>query len=398
MNLQDLAWRIAIRHELPVRRARDAFIRGLGLLALLLAKLPGSSLRFGPPRAFTVDTFEWAGAASVPRYEIDPPSVVRRSVDAAGQPLPFVFEALQEWPIRRNFVVELEDARVWGPSAVPIASDDTLLADLELFSIQKPSELPIRHRLRLGRAQHLAGRTATLVGPFPQSYHHWILDLLPRLDLLQSAGTEFDQVLVPPMRAFHRETLERAGVSLSAVVVHEKKSYRSLDRLVLPSFPGQYGQATPRVCDYVRELFSAEIAGRQETKRLYVGRGDASRRRLRNEDEVLAMLKPLGFEEVSMAGHTVAEQAELLASAEAVVGAHGGALTNLVFCQPGTKVVELFGARYTPGCYWAIAVTLGLRYLPLFQENDAAHNGAQWTDYTVSPARVTAALRHLGIA
>lgn len=398
MSLRQLAWRVAIRHERPIRWVRATSTRVVSWLSVLLVALPGTSRRFGPPRAVTLDTFEWANAAGLPRTEVDAATVVVRSpVDAAGQPLPYAFEVHQEWPIPRNFVVELEGARVWGPHAVPIASDDTLLADMELHSIQKPEELPIRRRLWLGRVQHIAGTTTTLVGPFPQFYHHWMLDLIPRLDLLRRAGAQFDNVLIPPVRAFHRETLERAGVSSEAMIVLGPKSYLSLERLVLPSLPGQYGQAPASVCNYVRGLFAAEIADRPQRRRLYVGRGDANRRNLINEDEVFAALQPLGFEAISMQGRTVAEQAELFASAEAVVGPHGGALTNLVFCRRGTKVVELFGPRYTPTCYWAIAATLGLCYLPLFQDNDKPHDGVQWRDFTSSPARVTAALRYIGV-
>lgn len=398
MNLRDLAWRIAVRYELPVRRTRAALVRLLSLMSVPLAKLPGTSARFGPPRRTTLDTFEWAAARGLPHHEVSSAAVVRRSVDAFGQPLPLGFVLAQEWPIRRDYVVELDEARVWGPSAVPISSDDTLLADMELVAIQKPAELRIMHRLWLGRPKRVAGATATLVGPFPDFYHHWMLDLLPRLDVLRRAGSTYDKVLVPPLHRFHRETLERAGVAADMHVVHDPKSYFELDRLVLPSFPGQYGQAPLVVCDYLRRLYAHELSDRKQNRRLFVSRSDANRRRLLNEDELLAVLEPLGFEAVSMSGRTVAEQAELFASAEAVVGPHGGALTNLVFCRKGTKIVELFGPRYTPGCFWAIAATLELDYLPLFQENHAAHNGTQWTNYTVSAARVTAALRHLGIA
>ena len=43
-----------------------------------------------------------------------------------------------------------------------------------------------------------------------------------------------------------------------------------------------------------------------------------------------------------MDGMSVSEQAQLFANAEAVVGVHGAALTNLVFAAPGTRVVEIF--------------------------------------------------------
>ncbi len=57
---------------------------------------------------------------------------------------------------------------------------------------------------------------------------------------------------------------------------------------------------------------------------------------------------------------SVTEQASCLASAEIVVAPHGAGLTNLVFCNPGTKVIEIFSPSYLPNCYWILSNVCGL--------------------------------------
>ena len=59
---------------------------------------------------------------------------------------------------------------------------------------------------------------------------------------------------------------------------------------------------------------------------------------------------------------SIQEQAEIFGSADVVVGAHGAALTNLAFCQPGTRVVELFSPHYVNPCYRDLCVAAGLRH------------------------------------
>ena len=56
----------------------------------------------------------------------------------------------------------------------------------------------------------------------------------------------------------------------------------------------------------------------------------------------------------------LADQIRMFYSADAVVGAHGGGLANLVFCRPGTVVVECFH-KVNP-CYYVLAGLAGCRY------------------------------------
>jgi capsular polysaccharide biosynthesis protein len=79
-----------------------------------------------------------------------------------------------------------------------------------------------------------------------------------------------------------------------------------------------------------------------------------------------------GFEAYECEGKGVAEQARLFHSAEAIVAAHGAALTNLVFCKPGTTVLELFSPKYVNPCYRDTCVAANLRYAAVIG------NGEDW--------------------
>lgn len=65
---------------------------------------------------------------------------------------------------------------------------------------------------------------------------------------------------------------------------------------------------------------------------------------------------------------SVAEQAVLLASAEFVIAPHGAGLTNLVFCSPGTKVLEIFAPDYLAKHYWIVSNVCGLKHYYLLGE------------------------------
>src|SRR6476469_9150065 len=86
---------------------------------------------------------------------------------------------------------------------------------------------------------------------------------------------------------------------------------------------------------------STTIKSRQ-LKRIYISRNAGTERRTINEYEVLNLLNELGFTRIFAESISFAEQVSLMAQAEVVVLMHGSAVINLVFCQPGTKVIEIF--------------------------------------------------------
>jgi capsular polysaccharide biosynthesis protein len=106
-------------------------------------------------------------------------------------------------------------------------------------------------------------------------------------------------------------------------------------------------------------------------RRVYVSRSGAPHRRLANEAACGALLRDrLGFELVDLRVLSVAEQAVLFFDAEAVVGVHGSGLSNLVFCAPGTRVLEVFSPLYGSPAYYQIAERLGLEYRAALGDDD----------------------------
>jgi capsular polysaccharide biosynthesis protein len=81
-----------------------------------------------------------------------------------------------------------------------------------------------------------------------------------------------------------------------------------------------------------------------------------------NEDAVEALMQAHGFACVSLTGMTLAEQIALFRGAEVVAGGHGAGLTNVVFCQPGARVLELATTDYPNACMASLGRTRGLDY------------------------------------
>lgn len=96
--------------------------------------------------------------------------------------------------------------------------------------------------------------------------------------------------------------------------------------------------------------------------RLYISRRGSKLREMTNESELIEGLERRSFKVLQATWSNHDDQIEAFTRAAIIVGVHGAGLTNLIFAQPGAKVVEIFPAdfRKTP-------------YLHLSAEHDLAH-------------------------
>jgi hypothetical protein len=95
-------------------------------------------------------------------------------------------------------------------------------------------------------------------------------------------------------------------------------------------------------------------------KRIYISR--AGRRKINNEPALIKVLEKYNFTVVEDKARTIAEQAEIYYNATVVIGPHGASFANIIWCKPGTHLIELFPVNYMPEYFRYLAYVLGLNY------------------------------------
>ena len=291
--------------------------------------------------------------------------------------LPKIHPLLATNPIfyRSTWVAKFKGLRVFGPTVSAVDEGGALLADVSVEWGRKAEENWAFRRLLLPKPQPVSGRTLVLASTGGDTYFHWITDVLPRLGLAKRGGYDpasFDWVLVNGLtHPFQEETLEHIGISKNRCLsFHKTELAYEMEEALLPSLPGVPGVVPPETVDFLRNTFPTGKNPRN--RKIFIGRGESKHRPLIDEREIWAQLQKRGYESVDCGKMSVQEQAEVFGSAEVVVGAHGAALTNLVFCRPGTLVVELFSPAYVNPCYRDLCVAAGLRHAAVIG------NGEDW--------------------
>ena len=81
-----------------------------------------------------------------------------------------------------------------------------------------------------------------------------------------------------------------------------------------------------------------------------------------------------GFAVVDPATLTIFEQISLFRGADFIISPHGGALANLLWVRPGTKVLEVFD-DWQDGCFKELAAAVGATYCPFFASTPLLESG-----------------------
>lgn len=224
-----------------------------------------------------------------------------------------------------------------------------------------------------------------------KNYGHCLTDILPRtcwaLPLVQDARLAVHAEAPAALLA----AFERSGIA-TAGCLRPGDEAMAVDELWFTDLWNRHPLAhSPRIFAFLRGLLErCSEQGRlpaARRRKLYVGRGDASTRRLTNEAAVARHLARRGFEEVRCGGMSLEEQIASFAAATEIVAIAGAALTNLVFCAPGTRVTMLAPATMNAGYFWDLAcharLPMRIGYFPVKDEARGIH-----ADFEATPAQL----------
>jgi len=198
------------------------------------------------------------------------------------------------------------------------------------------------------------------------NYYHWLVEGLLSLDILTGTlGNDPNlKILLPKSMDIaalidHRASLSTIGLGDREVVeasvdfVGVQEAFWAEPGLV-ETMPASYLKSFRR---RIAALYAPEQTGHR--RRLLVARRGPTRT-IQNLDQVQDCLSTYDFETVYIEGMSMRDQILLFQSAAFIVGVHGAALSNLLWCAPGTKVLEFMPAVEMRPFFWLISEKLDL--------------------------------------
>lgn len=237
------------------------------------------------------------------------------------------------------------------------------------------------------------------------NYYHWLVDALPRLLVLREHCPSARLVMPAPVTIFMAQTAQLLGFHNFVSVAEDE--VLSVETLVVPGRVAPLGYHHPALLRRLRqEITNAliPVTAKPPTRRIFASRSRQKLRQLTNEPEIMAVLQRHQFERIYFEELSFSQQVALMQQAEVLLGVHGANIVNLLFMQPGAKVIELFNqdkflelanVNFENLIYYRLSSTLGLPYLAVPCQTTAGQVPSNDADVELSVATLEQALQWL---
>ncbi len=214
-------------------------------------------------------------------------------------------------------------------------------------------------------------------------YFHFLCDTLPRLMALKSKVAGFTLLLPESCHSFHVELLKY--FSIQKIEFYNNTQLLFCPNLYIPNVTKPTGNYNKELLLKVKQQFklnTSQSIGSQ--KNIYISRKKAARRKLADESEIEKILVSYNFQIICTEDYSMDEKIELFKNCNILISIHGAGLTNMLFMQEHSKVLEIRLPNDNHNlAYFTLASDLNLDYYYMFCE--ASNNES--TEYTIDMER-----------
>ncbi len=196
-----------------------------------------------------------------------------------------------------------------------------------------------------------------LVVPNAKYFYHFVLEDLPNLSWALEHYPECRVLLHSNSPKWQTDVLNDLQIAYTLTSLRSAK----VENLVFATSPRALISSDLNRIKALRKNSPTQ----SNNSSIYIARGDKDRGDSQLESELIEYFASMGFTILVPDKTSFSEQRKLFERAERVVSLHGGALTNIVWCHPRTKVLEIFNHPFRTYDYAKICAQSELEYFSL---------------------------------
>jgi hypothetical protein len=288
------------------------------------------------------------------------------------------------------FSVELNNARfVKGNGRNLVIFENQIIDELSFDGYYDPNKkTSLNYQIRTKVKKKIGVTLCLATTGAEDNYFTFSTKLLQRIGFALSLGfkiEDFDSFFInSTSKRFQKELLKLHGIPLSKVIEIEDNVFYQFEKLIVPSIGLQNVYGNNYVKEKVLSFVNKTDPSVSKKRRIYLSRNDSKWMRVINESFIQPILDKYNIERVTFNNSSVVEQAEIMQSAELFISAHGAGMVNIIYCKPGTKIIELMNRNRINVVYHPYSIYQKLNYsyllLDSVENNDVKHNTEPYKD------------------
>ena len=262
---------------------------------------------------------------------------------------------------------------------VAIISENNLVGEISyqqvLGDLKDPSKNIVLSKGTPRLKKKFKGKVLSILqGASGSNYGHWILEMLPKIKMCSEHYNlnDLNYIYTPKIHSFQKETLSILNIYENRLINSEKFRHIQADELIVVDHPYYYkgnifkqNKYQPKwVVKWLRETYLKYEKKFDAGKKIFIDRSDSKfkHNQIQNTLEVSNYLKNNGFITYKLMELSFFEKIFLFKNADIIIGTHGAGFTNLVFCKPKTKIIEIRPSMYPNAIYERISHINDLNY------------------------------------
>ena len=225
-----------------------------------------------------------------------------------------------------------------------------------------------------------------------QNFFHWFLDVLQKLEFIDQSRDQilnFKYKIIIPNgynNSYSKKSLE--AFDLNFYYQEKNEIIISDQSILLPNIAptGNYRKnQVLKLSQRMRNNWTKKKIANLNNKRIYVSRKNAQRRKLKNEDEIIPILKKYGFTILDFDKLNFEEQLKNILNSEILISIHGAGLTHMLWMNEKSKVLEIRARdNSNDNCYFTLASDLGHDYFYVIADKTDPKKSDHLSDLTIN--------------
>ena len=211
-------------------------------------------------------------------------------------------------------------------------------------------------------------------GASGNNYFHFIFDILPKIFLLEQKIpiSLIDYFYVPEIKSWQKEIFLLLNINEKKLIDSKKYQHIEGNLIIATSHPwyfkGDFQSETKNIPEWIikynRNKFLPLAKKFDNNTKVFLDRSSSiyTHCQIENNNEVIDFFKRKGFTIYNPEKLNVQEQIYLFNHASIIAGAHGAAFTNIIFCKPSTKIIEIIPKSHPSKKCERISKILNLNY------------------------------------